>query len=54
MIPTHLQIVGELNRHKWRSDLASAEGINLRADAEEIHHVWTDEDNKIQDLLNQW
>ena len=54
MIPMHLQIVGELNSHKWRSNLASAEGSNLRADAEEIHHGWTDEDNTIQDLLNQW
>ena len=53
MIPTHLQIVGELNRDKWRSDLASAEGSNMRADAEEIHHGRTDDDNTIQELLNQ-
>ena len=30
IIPTHLQIVGELNRDKWRSDLALVEGSNKR------------------------
>ena len=54
MIPTHLQIVGELNRYKWRSNLALAEGSNMREDAEEIHYGRTDEDNTIQDMLNQW
>ena len=54
IISTHLQIVGELNRDKRRSDLALVEGSNIREDAEEIHHGWTDEDNTIQELLNQW
>jgi hypothetical protein len=31
MNPTHLQIVGELNRDKGRSVLASGEGSNIRA-----------------------
>ena len=30
MIPTHLQIVGELNRDKGRSDLVSSESSNIR------------------------
>jgi hypothetical protein len=54
IIPTHLQIVGELNRDKWRIDLAEVEGSSIRAYAEEILHCWTDEDNTIQELLNQW
>jgi hypothetical protein len=54
MIPTHLQIMGELTRDKWGSDLALVEGSNMRADAKETHHGRTDEDNTIQELLNQW
>ena len=54
MNPTQLQIVGELNRGKGRSDLASGEGSNIRAEADEIHRGQTDEDNTIQELLNQW
>ena len=54
IIPTHLQIVGELNRDKWRSDLAAVDVSNIRADAEAIHQGQTDEDNTIQELLNQW
>ena len=44
IIPTDLQIVGELNRDKWRSDLALVEGSSIRADAEEINYGWTDKD----------
>ena len=48
-----MQIVGELNRGKWRSDLAAVEVSNIKADAEEIYHGRTDEDNTIQELLYQ-
>ncbi len=54
LIPTHLQIVEELEKGAWSNHQATAGRRHIRVAAEEIHRGRTVEDNTIQELLKQW
>ena len=51
LIPTHLQIVEELNKEKWKKDLYTVKLRNART--EQIYCGQMEEDNTIQELIKQ-
>ena len=54
LVPTHSQIMEELNRERWSGDTAAGEFNNAQAQAQERHDGHTNEDATVRELLAQW